>query len=124
MEATRGETVVGGLVEAVAANVTAETVHEVATDQLEPAKGAKDAGERGTVYVILAGIPEDEDGGGAPAWYTEGERRATSPGAAIRAWLADNTPDETGLYVAVPARSWNPQRVEVVTRTALRLGAA
>lgn len=43
---------VGGMAEAIKANVTPETVHEVAVDQLEPAKAAR--GERGTAYVILS----------------------------------------------------------------------
>lgn len=66
-----------------------------------------------TEYLILQRVPESKDEG---AWEPQAKKDAASGRAAVRAFLA-TFPDEMsgGEYVAIPARSWQPVKVQVET---------
>ena len=66
-----------------------------------------------TEYVIFSNT---DDGG--PRWQEVQRLKARSAKAAISAYLKpDSILDESqsGLYAAVPARSWQPVKVQVET---------
>lgn len=81
-----------------------------AAESKPPAKEAKKAA--GTEYVVLRMTDDPND-----TWKTGSSVHATSASDAVRKAAAG----KEGVYVAVPARSFQPQRVKVETTTHLRL---
>lgn len=73
----------------------------------------KEAG--GTEYMILG---KRDDGG----WVEFSKQTARSAKAAIRQALEGN--HDGGTYVAVPAKSWQPQKASPQTVTTLKLESA
>jgi hypothetical protein len=74
-----------------------------------------------TTYIVLR---EADYAPGERAWKVENSSvPAASADAAVR--LACKTASNpTGVYVAVPARSWKPVKVAAVQTTALKLESA
>ena len=73
-------------------------------------------------YVVLAqeALATTDDHGAeftATVWTEEGTSSAGSPEAAIR----EVAGEKPGIYVAVPARSWAPRQLAIVTQEVLRL---
>jgi phenylpyruvate tautomerase PptA (4-oxalocrotonate tautomerase family) len=64
-----------------------------------------------TTYIVL----REHDTG---TWIEHAQRDASSAEAALRKTLGA---DQSGTYVAVPARSWKPVTVTTETRTVLKL---
>lgn len=73
------------------------------------------AAATGTDYVILKVVHGDAQ---HDLYGEVGRRMAASAEQAIRQFV-EGRPDNEGLYVAVPARSWKP--VKVATKTETRL---
>lgn len=56
-------------------------------------------------------------------WIKVGEFTARSAEAAVKAH-AEKAKPESGVFVAIPARSWQPMRVATKTETKLEVSAA
>jgi hypothetical protein len=69
----------------------------------------------GTVYVVLAQTSLQ----GGEQWIEIATETARSAKAAIRQALAGA--NEAGTFVAVPAKSWQPQKASPQTVTTLKL---
>lgn len=67
-----------------------------------------------TTYVILANT--------TLGWHVVGGEDAANERAAIKAWLSkEEGGHDYTMFVAVPARSWNPRKVRVETQTRIVL---
>ena len=76
----------------------------------------------GTQYVVLK---QSKDAAGAPSWEVLSESfPGRSAGSVIRDYLTTKGDGKGGVFVAVPARSWNPVTVTVETKTVLKLGGS
>jgi N-dimethylarginine dimethylaminohydrolase len=75
-----------------------------------------------TTYIVLR--REDADGkeiGDVLAWVVVGRSDAKSTQAAIRDIATNLLEGKSGLFAAVPARSWKPVQVQSVQTTTLKL---
>lgn len=66
-----------------------------------------------TDYLILKSV----EGG---TWEVVGSTEARSARSAIRSRVDGKAETQEGTYVAVPSRSWQPVKVAVETKTALK----
>ena len=76
-----------------------------------PADAAKD--QAATEYVILSKTGQ--------SWVEQATVTARSAKAAVREWLDQGADKPEGVYVAVPARSWQPITVKTETQTKIKL---
>lgn len=78
-----------------------------------------------TSYVVLTfGLPLDQDAG-EPSWHVVDDGvPARSAEAALRAYVEGNLPDGPVTLVAVPARSWRPQKITTKTTLVVEEAAA
>lgn len=72
-----------------------------------------------TEYVILAqDLPANKSDGQGDGWLKVNKVTARSANEAVKAACGG----KAGLYVAIPARSFQPVTVKVETKTTIKLG--
>lgn len=76
-----------------------------------------------TAYIVLR--REDEEGkqiGDFLNWTVVGRSDARTPNSAIRDIAANLLEGKSGIFVAVPERSWNPTTVTAATQIVIKFG--